>query len=265
MTNPPIDLPADGPVKLESRFDGALWIASLNTPKANILDAAKVSLLDRILREAGRTRDLKALVLTGEGPHFSFGASVEEHLPGKFEAMLAGFHGLFRTWLENPVPVLAAVRGMCLGGGLELAAFANRLIAAPGAKLGQPEITLAVFAPVASVFLAERVGRGAAEDLCLSGRTLGAEEARALGLVDEIAEDPLAAALAWAETHLLPKSAAALRMACRALRGGGFAERFLAGLQAAEDLYVRELMALEDPVEGLRAFLEKRKPEWRNE
>ena len=158
---------------------------------------------------------------------------------------------------------LAAVRGQCLGGGLELAGFCNRLFASPDAKLGQPEIALGVLAPVASVVLAERVGRSRAEDLCLSGRSLTAAEAERIGLVDEIAEDPTEAALGYAREYLLPRSASSLRIAVRALRSG-FAERFRAQLAEVERLYLQELMSTTDALEGLQAFLEKRAPSWSN-
>jgi cyclohexa-1,5-dienecarbonyl-CoA hydratase len=175
--------------------------------------------------------------------------------------MLRGFHRLFHLLLEANVVTLAAVRGQCLGGGLELAGFCNRLFAAPDARLGQPEIVLGVFAPVASVALVERVGRSHAEDLCLSGRSLTAQEAHRIGLVDEIADDPDAAALAYAREHLLPRSASSLRLALRATRVG-YAERFRHALAEVERLYLEELMSTADATEGLQAFLEKRSPSW---
>lgn len=250
-------------VRVEHLEGGALWRVTLATPKANILDMEKTARLSAIFEAAQRDVGLKALILEGEGPNFSFGASVEEHLPERFEAMISGFHALFGRILDASVVTLAAVRGQCLGGGLELASFCNRLVVAPDARLGQPEIVLGVFAPVASVALVERIGRGRAEDLCLSGRALDAEEALRIGLADEIADDPGEAALAWARKYLLPRSASSLRLAVRALRGG-FATRFRDELQQAERLYVEELMYTMDANEGLRAFLEKRAPVWSN-
>ncbi len=251
------------PVILEKLEAGAIWRVKLATPKANILDKHKTERLTRIFADARADRGLKAVIVEGEGPHFSFGASVEEHLPAQVEAMLRGFHGLFRTILDSAVVTLAAVRGQCLGGGLELAAFCHRLFVAPDARLGQPEIVLGVFAPIASVALAERVGRSRAEDLCLSGRSIGAEEALSIGLADEIAEDPSDAALAYARQHLLPRSAASLRLAVRAVRTD-YDTRFRDALAETERLYLEELMATADAVEGLNAFLEKREPRWKN-
>jgi cyclohexa-1,5-dienecarbonyl-CoA hydratase len=263
MTDIDLGLPAEGPVRVEPLDDGAIWRVLLATPKANIVDMEKVEILAAIFDRATRARALKAIIIEGEGPHFSFGASVQEHLPGSFEAMLRGFHGLFLRMLDASVFTLAAVRGQCLGGGLELAFFCNRVIASPDAKLGQPEIVLGVFAPVASVALADRVGRGAAEDLCISGRSVASDEALRIGLVDEIADEPGEAALTYARQHLLPKSASSLRLAQRAVRRD-FGERFRREIAEIERQYVEDLMATADANEGLDAFLGKRKPQWKN-
>jgi len=249
------------PVRVEELDGGAIWRVFLATPKANIVDMEKSELLGSIFDRASGEKHLKAVVIEGDGPHFSFGASVEEHLPETCDAMIKGFHRLFYRMLDSSVITLAAVRGQCLGGGLEVVSFCHRVFASPDAKLGQPEIMLGVFAPVASVILAERVGMGAAEDLCLSGRSLGAEEAAAIGLVDEVADDPGEAALAYARQHLLPRSASSLRLAVRAARTG-YARRFRVNLADVERLYLEELMATADAKEGLTSFLGKRKPAW---
>jgi len=253
----------DDAVRVEAREDGALWHVFLDAPKANILDARMVGSLRAVFRLADDTPDLKAVVLEGTGPHFSFGASVEEHRPDQVADMLRSFHGLFRDMSAAAVFVAAAIRGQCLGGGLELAAFAHRVIASPDAKLGQPEIRLGVIAPAASVILPQRMGRPGAEDLCLSGRVIAVEEAHALGLVDEIADDPTEAACDYVRSNLLPHSAASLRRAIRAVRLP-FDRRLHDDLDAVERLYLDDLMACRDAEEGIQAFLEKRRPVWRN-
>ena len=253
-----------GPLQIERLDGGALWRVTLGGSKGNILDAALTDALAAVVSEASRTPSLKALCLEGAGTHFSFGASVQEHLPDQVEGMLRRFHGLISALLDSSVITLAAVRGQCLGGGLELVTTCHRIFAARDAKLGQPEIALGVFAPAASVLLAERVGRRHAEDLCLSGRVVGADEALRMGLVDELVEgDPTTAALAWARTYLLPRSASSLRHAARAVRSG-MRDRVADDLAEVERQYLTGLMATHDAVEGLTAFLEKRPPQWRD-
>jgi cyclohexa-1,5-dienecarbonyl-CoA hydratase len=248
-------------VKVEALAAGGVWRVVLSAPKANLLDERMIVALTGVFEEAERATGLKAILIEGEGPNFSFGASVEEHLPGRVERMLPRFHRMFRAMFDCQVFCIAAVRGRCLGGGLELASFCHRVVAAPDAVLGQPEIVLGVFAPVASVMLAERVGRTRAEELCLTGRPVAAAEALAWGLVDEVADDPRAAALAWIEQHLAPKSGSSLKYAIWAIREP-FRRSIEEELDRVEKIYLEGLMATKDAGEGLRAFLEKREPRW---
>ncbi len=243
--------------------DGTLLRLRLARPKANIVDAAMIAALAAALAEYRETSTLRAVLLDHDGPHFSFGASVEEHLPGQCADMLRALHGLVRSMLEFPLPLLVAIKGQCLGGGLEVAAAGSMLFAAADAKLGQPEIKLAVFAPAASCLLPERIGQPRAEDLLFSGRSMGAEEALATGLVDSLSEDPEAAALAYFDQHLAAHSACTLRFAVLAARLE-YRQRVIAKLDRVEQLYLSELMATHDAVEGLTAFLEKRPAKWAN-
>jgi cyclohexa-1,5-dienecarbonyl-CoA hydratase len=249
------------PLHVELEKDGALLRLRLSRPKANIVDAAMIAALRAALREHLPGARLRAVLLTAEGPHFSFGASVEEHLPGSCAAMLRELHALILQLVASTAPVLVAVRGQCLGGGLELAAAGHLIFAAPGAMFGQPEIKLGVFAPAASCLLPERIGQSRAEDLLFSGRSIGAEEAHRIGLVDALADDPGAAALAYFEEHLASLSAGSLRFAVRAARFD-FVARVRRKLAEVERLYLKELMATHDAVEGLTAFIAKRPPVW---
>ena len=131
---------SEGPLKVWLEKEGRLLRLRLAAPKANIVDAAMIAALRKALGEQGSSGSLRAVLLDAEGPHFSFGASVQEHLPESCAAMLRELHALVRQLLESPVPVLVAVRGQCLGGGLELAAAGSLLCAAPSAMRGQPEM-----------------------------------------------------------------------------------------------------------------------------
>ena len=147
------------PLKTWIEREGALLRLRLARPKANILDAAMIAALERAFAEHAGNSALRGVLVDHEGPHFSFGASVEEHLPERCAAMLKSLHALVLRMLEWPVPILVAIRGQCLGGGLEFACAGNFLFGAPDAQFGQPEMKLAVFAPAASCLLPPRIGQ----------------------------------------------------------------------------------------------------------
>jgi cyclohexa-1,5-dienecarbonyl-CoA hydratase len=252
---------AEAPLKAWLEGGGALLRLRLARPKANVLDAAMIAALRHAFDAHRDNSGLLAALVDHEGPHFSFGASVEEHLPQNCEQMLKSFHGLIAAMLEWPKPILVAVKGQCLGGGFELAAAGHLVFAAPQAQFGQPEIKLGVFAPAASVLLPLRIGQARAEDLLYSGRSIDAATALAWGLANALAEDPAALALDYFAKNLADKSAASLALAVRAAREP-FAELARARLDDVEALYLEKLMATRDANEGLAAFLEKRAPHW---
>lgn len=252
---------SESSLKVWFERDKTLLRLRLARPKVNIVDAEMIAALEAALGESRDNTKLRAVLLDHEGPHFSFGASVAEHMPGSCASMLRSLHSLVRCMINYPVPLLVSIKGQCLGGGLEVAAAGSRLFAATDAKLGQPEIKLAVFAPAASCLLPERIGQVKAEDLLYSGRSMGAEEALASGLVDSLSEDPEAAALAYFDQHLATASASSLRFAVQAARFE-YRQRVMAKLERVEKLYLDELMATHDAVEGLTAFLEKRPAQW---
>jgi cyclohexa-1,5-dienecarbonyl-CoA hydratase len=249
------------PLKVWLERDGALLRLRLARPKANVIDAAMIAALSEAFDAHRDNPGLLAALVDHEGPHFSFGASVEEHLPERCEKMLRALHALLGRMLDWPKPILVCAKGQCLGGGLEFAAAGHLLFVAPGAQLAQPEIRLGVFAPAASVLLAARIGQARAEDLLYSGRSIDGAAATAWGLANEAADDPVAAALAYFENNLAGKSAASLGLAVRAARKP-FAELMRARLADAESLYLERLMRTRDATEGLAAFLEKRLPKW---
>jgi cyclohexa-1,5-dienecarbonyl-CoA hydratase len=251
------------PVKIWSEAEGRLLRLRLNRPKANLVDAAMIAALDAALAHNGGNGQLSAVILDAEGPHFSFGASVEEHLPGQCAAMLAGLHSLVLRMIESPVPLLVVVRGQCLGGGLEVALAGHLMFVAPEAALGQPEMKLGVFAPAASCLLPELIGPVRSLDLLLSGRSITGTEAAAMGIAHEAAADPEHAALAYFEEHLRPKSASSLRYAVKAARLD-YVVRVKEKIRAVERLYLDELMTTHDAVAGLEAFIAKGSPQWQH-
>ena len=251
------------PLEAWLEADGRLLRLRLSRPKANLIDAAMIAALHVALREHHGNPEVAAVLLDAEGPHFSFGASVDEHQPGQCAAMLKGLHALLLRMVESNVPILVAARGQCLGGGLEVALAGHLVFVDPDAKLGQPEMKLGVFAPAASCLLPELAGTTRALDLLLSGRSIAGSEAAAMGMVYRASPDPEAAALAYFKDHLQSKSASSLRFATKAARCD-FAARFRSKIEKLEGMYLDELMRTRDAVEGLQAFLGKRAAQWQH-
>jgi cyclohexa-1,5-dienecarbonyl-CoA hydratase len=250
----------------ESLHDGQVVRLTLNSPKGNVLDGEMMSRLQAALDGLCSQASLKLVQFTGAGDHFSFGASVEEHVRDKAPAMLKQFHALFYTLIDLAVPTAALVSGQCLGGGLELALMCNFIFVDRTAKLGQPEITLGVFAPPASVILPLKVGQQKADEMLLTGRSLSAEEALTAGLATAIYDDRqtmLVEVDQWVQKYILPKSASSLRYAVRAGRRH-FNDILTKRLKELEQFYVEELMATHDANEGIQSFLERRQPAWQN-
>lgn len=248
-------------VRHETSADGAVHTITMDKPPGNVIDIDLCGRLRDAIAAAGEASDGKVLVLRGAGKHFSFGASVEEHLPDQAPAMLAAVGGVVRDLIGFPYPTLTGIQGSCLGGGLELALGCGVLIAEQSAILASPEIKLGVLPPVAIALLPGRE----AEDVLLTGRNLTAEEACRLGMVNKVVGDgDLDAAIDnFVSEHYVPRSALSLRLATKALREAKRPE-IERRLQAAERMYVEELLPTHDGVEGIRAFLEKRSPVWKN-
>jgi cyclohexa-1,5-dienecarbonyl-CoA hydratase len=240
--------------------EGALARVVFDGGRGNVLDRTLLHAIGDALDEAAAP-DVRAILIEGAGDHFSFGASVEDHRPEKCRDFLHAFHAFFRRLVERPIVRIAVVRGQCLGGGLELALGCQRIVASPSARLGQPEVKLAVFAPIASLLLPPRIGQPAADDLLLTGRSVSASEALAMRLVDQVADDPLDAAREWARANLTSLSASSLRFAARAAWTASTAS-LLTRLDEVERIYLDELMQTPDAVEGIVAFLEKRTPSY---
>jgi cyclohexa-1,5-dienecarbonyl-CoA hydratase len=239
---------------------------TLNAPKANILDSHMMRELRAELAALAQEPQIKLVEFTGAGDHFSFGASVQEHARDRAAHMLEQFHGIFYQLIDLAIPTAALVSGQCLGGGLELALMCNFLFLDETAKLGQPEISLAVFPPPASLILPLKLGQARADELLLTGRSMSAAEAVAMGLACHSYESRaamLAGVDAWIEKQILPKSASSLRIAVRAGRHM-FNDALRERLKDLERVYVSELMTTHDANEGIAAFLERRLPVWEN-
>ena len=248
-------------VRHDVSAEGAVHTITLEKAPGNVIDIALCGQLLPAIEAAAAAEDGKVLVLRGAGKHFSFGASVEEHLPDRAPEMLAALGDAIRALIGFPYPTVAGVQGSCLGGGLELVLACGMVIADQGATLASPEIQLGVLAPAATALLSGR----AAEDILLTGRSFTAEEARQMGIVNSIATngDLDASVDAFVRQHFVPRSALSLRIATKAVRDRR-QDEIETRLDEAERLYIEELLPTHDGVEGIRAFIEKRPAQWRN-
>lgn len=250
--------------KLDLQHDGRVARVTLAAPMANILDQPMVEALGGIFTDLNGRTDLCAIVIDAEGPHFSFGASIEEHVPERIGGALSRLSNLLRLMSRAPAPTIAAVRGQCLGGGFELVLGCDLVIAEETAQLGVPEIKLAVFPPAASALLPVRIGAAGAAALTLTGASWSGREANRQGLVARLApEGGLERELeSWLAQDFLSRSPAAFRYATHAIRST-VVDALEVTLPRLDLLYLQELMKEPDAVEGINAFMEKRPPVWR--
>ncbi len=253
-------------IKLNYLHNDSVAQIILYSPKGNVLDSIMMGELLNVFKEIKSNSDLKTITFEGEGDHFSFGASVEEHKKENAYAMLKQFHSLFYAMIDMGIPSIAKISGQCLGGGLELALVCNMLFADKTAKLGQPEIVLGVFPPPASLILPMKIGNAKAEEFLITGKTISAEESKQLGFINDVFEtkEELNSKVdEFIQKYFLPRSASSLRYAVKASRTM-FNHILENKLKVLENIYTAELMETFDANEGINSFLEKRKPLWQN-
>lgn len=249
-------------VRTEMLEDGRVQRVLLTGGKGNIFSTAMMAAVTAALDEHKDDPKLKLVVLEGEGAHFSFGASVEEHKKEATPGMLSAFHRFIRALAAHPVPVAALVRGQCLGGAFEVVCACHVVFCTSDAKFGCPEVKLGVFPPVLAAIGPLRLGNALAERLVITGATIGADDAARCGFVSKIVVDE-AEVFAWYREQLAPLSAFAVRQATKvARRAGGMLHALEGPLDVAERQYVEELLPSHDANEGIASFLERRKPAW---
>ena len=236
---------------------------TLASPPQNVIDLAMMGELAAALAEVESRNDLVTLTIAGWEKVFSAGVDVAAHTPDKVRDMLTKFHGVIRALVASRKVTIASVRGNCLGGGAELAMVCDLVYTSDEATWQFPEIKLGCFPPVAAVALAALIGQKRATELILTARKVSGPEAAALGLANGVAEgDDVENLVRDACERLEKLSPAALRVTKKALYAWD-AIHFDKGLARAEQIYFEELMKTEDAVEGISAFLEKRKPVWK--
>lgn len=257
------------PTIVESKFDRlALEIASpvarvsLRNPPLNVIDIPMMEELIEALIEIESRPDISVLLLGGDGRGFSAGVDVAAHTPDKVQDMLNKIHGVIRALIASGKVTIAAVHGHCLGGGAELAMVCDIVYTTGSATWGFPEIKLGCFPPVACTALAALVGQKRAVELILTGRTITGTEAEEIGLANRaVPEESLKSTIEAALQDLLKLSPAALAITKKAIYAWD-SMHFDKGLARSEKIYFDELIKTNDAHEGIRAFMEKRKPQW---
>jgi cyclohexa-1,5-dienecarbonyl-CoA hydratase len=240
-------------------------LLTINRPPLNILNIATMEEMNEALRPLTENKEVKAVIISGSGDKaFCAGVDVADHTEEKVEKMLHVFHDIFRNLSKLDQVTVAALKGLTLGGGCEIALFCDLIIAADNLKIGQPEIKLSVLPPIALLIMPRLVGLKKAAELLLTGKTIGAHEAERIGLINKVT--PLDSFNSELESFIHPLTELSLVGLKYSKKGItlGLETAFSEGLERIEKIYLEELMSSEDAHEGLRAFMEKRKPVCKN-
>ena len=250
---------------LRTEKESRVVFITMDRPPLNVLDVGLLRDLDRELSACAGDTAADILVLRGAGTRaFSAGVDIRDHTKERVPEMLDIVHKVIRKLLALPQVTIAAVRGVCLGGGCELAACCDFIIASAESSFATPEIHVGCYPPVAVARFSSLIGYHRAAEMILTGCRYTAEEARGLGLISRVvAQDQFDNGVASLLEELLSKSGAVLRLALKGLRELSTRD-FSAALSRSEEIYCRELLNCEDVDEGVRAFLEKRQPIWKH-
>jgi cyclohexa-1,5-dienecarbonyl-CoA hydratase len=245
------------------KADGVARIA-LDRPKFNMMNIEMMNALNGQLETLIEDRYLKCVAISAEGKHFCTGVEVADHKPDKVAEMIATFNRIFELLDRLEVPVLAVVQGYCLGGGMELAIACDIIVAAKGAKFGQPEVKVGFFPPYAAIRLPQLVGPAKAVEICATGKFYNAQDAQLMGMVGTVVEDDqLGETCEKMISDIQANSPLILRLNKRAVRRH-LGMDFRSALDGVSDLFLNTLMKTDDTLEGIASYEENRKPAWKN-
>ncbi len=238
---------------------------TFNNGDWNILNIAMMKQINEALENFLKDESLKAVMINHTGRSFSAGVDVAEHMGDLAPKMLKEFHDMFKKLNRFNCPTIASVKGAALGGGCEVAVFCDIVLASEKAKFGQPEIKVGVFPPVSVIIFPYLTGHKKAYELLLQGETINATEAHRLGLVNHVFPiDSYEQEVSQFLERFNNLSTVVLYHTKKVIRLG-FPDDFDAQIDRVEEYYLNELMKTHDANEGLKAFLEKRTPEWKNQ
>ena len=246
------------------KIDAEVARITLDRPDHNLLNERMLAELAAAINTLGERSQIKLMILDSAGKTFCGGIELGEYTQRRVFQLLDAFHGAFAAMLDTSKPLLVVVNGPAFGGGAELAALGDLVIATPKAKFAQPEIKLGVFPPLAAAVLPSILGPKQALELVLTGEAMSAERARELGLVNWLVpEEELENKIAEVSAKVTAQSGPVLTMAKKAILGSlGLPLRD--GVRNSMKVFLNELAELEDSQEGLRALVEKRAPKWKN-
>ncbi|MCP4023964.1 MAG: enoyl-CoA hydratase/isomerase family protein [Desulfobacteraceae bacterium] len=249
---------------LQIENDGQVARITLDRPKHNVLDIPMMNELNAELEKIAADEDLKCVVITGEGKSFCAGVEVGDHKPENVDAMVTTFNKIFELVNMIDIPIIAAVNGACLGGGMEVAIACDIVIASEKAIFGQPEIKLGFFPPYAAIRLPELVGVAKAIEIVTTGRNYSAQESKDLGFVTRVASvDDFQKVVDKTVKEITMSSPLIIRLNKRAVKRH-IGTSFFQGVDLVSNYFLKTLMKTEDTLEGIASFEEKRRPNWKN-
>ena len=249
-------------IKLE-KAEGVARL-TLARPKHNVLNCEMMTEMIGVLEDVAKDDALKCLAIFGEGRSWCAGVDVAEHKPEMADEMIATFNLIFEIMDKMDFPIIAAVHGAALGGGMELAIGCDIIIAAKSATFGQPEIKLGFLPPYAAIRLPHLIGPAKSIEICTTGKIYSAEQVQAMGMVGSVCEDDdFSESVEKYIKEIAACSPLIIRLNKRAVKAHLNMD-FQAALSGVSDLFLNTLMKTEDTLEGIASFYEKRKPEWKN-
>ena len=249
-------------IKIE-KIEGIAKI-TLARPKHNVFNIEMMKELNFVLEQLIQDKDLKAVAIFGEGKSWCAGVDVGDHKPDMVSDMIAEFNRIFQLIEKIEVPVISAVHGACLGGGMEVAIAADIVLSSEKAVFGQPEIKLGFFPPYAAIRLPALIGVAKAIEVCATGKIYSAKQAQQLGFVSEVFEhDAFNEQVEKFINEIKYSSPLIIRLNKKAIKDN-MGLNFDKAVESVSDLFLNKLMKTQDTLEGIASFEEKRKPVWKN-
>src|SRR3954468_2699859 len=248
------------------QFDTSTFVAriTMNHPPYNVLTVPMMTELAEAIESLNGRGDIKCILLDSSQKMFSAGISLEDSRPERVFQTLDAFTRVFQAVGEISKPLIVVVNGQAIGAGSELVAFGDMIIATPNARFAQPEVKMGVFPPFAAIMLPQLIGPKKTYELVLTGQPMSAEEAQQFGLINKVvAEADLEKTVNDVLGRIGEISAPVLEMTKKVI-GSTLGLPLDEAIRRSHDIYLNQLMDLEDAQEGLRAVLEKRKPVWKN-